>query len=452
MTTQPMSFYGRLWRLVPQELGFLLPTLPVVIAGYAVLSALFSAGSGTLAVFVGVFLLVAMMYAARGFGMFELLRLRAAGRPAIEAPRWETRGVTGFWAKLFAPFANGHYWLYLLHGVLVNPIVGIVTWSIAFSWLVTAVATSTYWIYSRWLPEPTRDWGFLERGLSMVLPGADLRVDRLVADNILFAVIGVVMLLMLPFITRGLTMLHWLIARGMLSRFRSEHLAEQVAEVSASRTAAVAAEGTALRRLERDIHDGPQQRLVRMQMDLATAERKLETDPQAARILVSEAMQQAKDALEELRALSRGFAPPILLDRGLAAALDSLTLRSPVPVNFVNALPAEVALPPEIERNAYFVGAELLANAAKHASAGQIELRLGLREAESAVWLDLVVTDNGMGGARMVEGHGLAGLVERLRGVGGRLDVSSPTGGPTTVSAHLPVSAAAFGASDAPAP
>src|SRR5690606_8327442 len=134
----------------------------------------------------------------------------------------------------------------------------------------------------------------------------------------------------LPFVPGGLLRApHW-IAEGMLGAGRADALTEQVDALAASRGAAVAAEGHSLRRLERDIHDGPQQRLVRLQMDLASAERALESDPEGARARIAEAAEQSKAALDELRALSRGFAPPILLDRGLTAALESLAVRSPV--------------------------------------------------------------------------------------------------------------------------
>ena len=129
------------------------------------------------------------------------------------------------------------------------------------------------------------------------------------------------------------------------------------------------AEDQSLRRLERDIHDGPQQRLVRLQMDLASAERKLDADPDAAKALLAEAREQARDTLEELRALSRGFAPPILQDRGLVAGLESLAARSTIPVQPGAAARPRLRLPPEIERSAYFVAAELLTNAAKHSGA-----------------------------------------------------------------------------------
>jgi signal transduction histidine kinase len=227
----------------------------------------------------------------------------------------------------------------------------------------------------------------------------------------------------------------------MHAAFRSEELQVQMADLSASRSAAVAAEGTALRRLERDIHDGPQQRLVRLQMDLASAERQLEKDPDAARELIAEARTQSKEALEELRALSRGFAPPILMDRGLVAALESLAVRSPLPTHVESLLPAELVLPPELERNAYFIAAEALTNVAKHARAQNAWVRLELRRIPptDAVWLDVVVTDDGVGGASAVAGHGLSGIAERLRGLGGSVEVVSPVGGPTHVISHLPL-------------
>jgi signal transduction histidine kinase len=212
-------------------------------------------------------------------------------------------------------------------------------------------------------------------------------------------------------------------------------LRQQVTGLASSRSAAVAAEGTALRRLERDIHDGPQQRLVRLQMDLAAADRQLDDDPAAARKLLEEALQQSKDALDELRALSRGFAPPILLDRGLVAALESLAVRAAVPTTVVSELPDGTALPEELQRNAYYIAAEALTNVAKHAEATAATVTV--RVADGA--LEIEVADDGRGGAISVAGHGIAGLHERVHGLGGTLEVTSPDGGPTSVVAHLPL-------------
>jgi len=176
-------------------------------------------------------------------------------------------------------------------------------------------------------------------------------------------------------------------------------------------------------------------------MDLAAAERQLDSDPEKARGLISEAMQQSKDALEELRALSRGFAPPILLDRGLVAALESAAARSEIPTRLVSDLPPATELPQEIERNAYFVASEALVNAGKHSGAASVEIRVATRRLPETdeTWLDVTVTDDGAGGAFSIDGHGIAGLAERLHGLGGTLELSSPTGGPTVVAAHIPL-------------
>jgi signal transduction histidine kinase len=235
--------------------------------------------------------------------------------------------------------------------------------------------------------------------------------------------------------------MHAGIARGLLGAWRSEALQREVADLSASRGAAIHAEDQSLRRLERDIHDGPQQRLVRLQMDISSAGRKIESDPDAARRLLAEASAQASDALEELRALSRGFAPPILQDRGLIAGVESLAARSTVPATFDSALPANTRFTPEIERSAYFIVAELLTNVAKHSNARAVRVSVVLRDDPLAGtdWLDLWVSDNGTGGAVVETGHGLSGLVERLRGLRGTLNVDSPLGGPTQISAHIPL-------------
>ncbi|MFE5671861.1 sensor histidine kinase [Agromyces sp. NPDC056523] len=459
-TTQPMTDaaprrrrgYGGLWAAVPRELGFLLLGFPIAIVGFVVLVTLFSTGASLLVVVVGLAIVVAALYTARGFGMVELVRLAWAGRPEIRRPNWEAAapGGDGPWRAFFAPFVDGHYWLYLLHGMVVAPIVALFSWTVTIVWLAVGLGGVTYWFWAMFLPVGGREFWPHEWVLDRIWPGGSAAVDiePLVGESIVQLVLGAVFLLTLPFVTAGLTWMHDQIARGMLGAWRSEALQRQVQQLAASRGAAVQAEDAALRRLERDIHDGPQQRLVRLQMDLAAIERKLESDPDAARTLLGEARDQARDTLDELRALSRGFAPPLLQDRGLASALESLAGRSPVPVILELDLPADAALPAAIERNAYFIAAELLTNAAKHAAASAIRLRLSTRDTgSSGLWLDLWVTDNGRGGATAMPGHGLAGLDERIRGLGGVLLIDSPAGGPTVIGAHFPyVPAASVGA------
>ncbi len=430
------NLYAQLWRGVPRELGFLLPLLAIVVVGLTLTASLFFTGIGGIFIIVGVLAVIAALFAARGFGMFELLRLRGAGVPAITPPVWDRVPSEASWfARLMAPVVDGHYWLYLLHTMVVNPIVGIATWTVTIVWTTTAFGGVTYWLWSLWLDPEDRGYGLLDQLRLVMGPDDAAAFVGSPAEIVLAFVVGLLFLATLPFVTHGLVLVHQGIARGMLAAFLSEQLKREVTGLAASRSAAVAAEGTALRRLERDIHDGPQQRLVRLQMDLAAADRQLDGDPAAARALIEEAMQQSKDALEELRSLSRGFAPPILLDRGLVAALESLAVRAALPLTITSALPTDLELPVEVQRNAYFIAAEAITNAAKHSGATVVDVGLRLRDSG----LDVVVTDDGHGGAAPAEGHGLAGLDERVRGLGGTLVITSPAGGPTSIAAHLPV-------------
>jgi signal transduction histidine kinase len=430
------NFYLRLWKGVPRELLFLLLGFPIATAGFILTLTLFNTGVGTLfPLFIGVFVLVGTMYAARGFATLELTRLDWAKQPAITRVDWQDRRAgTGFWNWLRSIFANGHYWLALLHAMVINFAVTLFSWIVVVCWVTAAGGGLTYWFWDRFTHKPhlqlyISQWIFAGRGL--VRPTA----GYVLGEHLFDFAWGLVLLATLPFITRGLTKMHWGIAYGVLGAWKSEALSQQVLDLNEARGAASSAEGHSLRRLERDIHDGPQQRLVRMQMDLAAADRQLDDDPDKARTLIAEAMQQSKDALEELRALSRGFAPPILLDRGLVAALESAATRSPIPARVVDKLPVRAKLPQEIERNAYFAASEALANAVKHSGATEIEIRVSKVEKSLVV----TVTDNGSGGAVAKDGHGLAGLDERMRGSGGTLGVQSPVGGPTIVSARLPL-------------
>ena len=413
---QQGSLYWQLWRGVPRELLFLLLGLPIALLVFVVTQSLFWTGVGSIFTFIlGVVCIIGAMYVARGMGWLELRRLELAGMPRITEPVWQQR-EPGFWSWLRSMFGNGHYWLYLLYTSTTNFLVTLISWSLTITWVTLALGGTTYPL-----------WAFQA--------GADTDPARMVVTTLA----GFLALASLPLLTRGLTLVHHYQSKLLLGAFASDALRVQVGDLAQARGAAISAEGHSLRRLERDIHDGPQQRLVRLQMDLAAAERQLDGDPDKARALIAEAMSQSKEALEELRALSRGFAPPMLLDRGLVAALESAATRSTVPTRVVSEL-GDASIPLEIERNAYFVASEALANAAKHAGASDVEVRLHQRLDAETTWLDVVVTDNGEGGAIATPGHGLAGLEERMRGLGGTLEVQSPPGGPTIVSAHLPVS------------
>jgi signal transduction histidine kinase len=441
------ALYPRLWRTLPRELGFLLLAYPVALAGFVAVLVLVVTGFGTIfTFFIGVFVFIGGLYVSRAFGLVEIVRLGWAGRSVIPRPEWQdARARQGFWAWLRSIFGNGHYWLYLVHALVVNPIIALISWIVTVVWVAVALGTLSYSLWINSVQTGSDDGGkyYLTNWL---VPNTLTGSQRTVAELALNALLGLLMLVLLPFVSRGLVMMHWGVARLLLGAFRSDVLQRKLIALAASQRAAASAEGQSLRKLERDLHDGPQQRLVRLQMDIAAAQRQLDADPDKARELLDGAMTQSREALEELRSLSRGFAPPLLLDRGLVPALDALTSRSAVPATFVDELPEGTELPLEIARNAYFVASELITNVAKHASASSLELSLGMRRVpdtdsptQAETWLDLTVSDNGNGGAAEEPGHGLAGLDERVRGLGGILHLSSPVGGPTVVTVHIPV-------------
>jgi signal transduction histidine kinase len=196
-------------------------------------------------------------------------------------------------------------------------------------------------------------------------------------------------------------------------------------------------EASELHRIERDLHDGAQQRLVMLTIDLGLASERIDADPGAAKQLILDGQEQAREALAEIRNLVRGIAPSILLDRGLVPAVESISGRGPVPTVLVSNLAIGERLPPATERAAYFVVTEALANVAKHSRAHRCEVRFR-REDERLV---IEVWDDGGGGARIEPGGGLAGLASRIAGVDGTFSVSSPPGGPTLVRAEIPMAA-----------
>ena len=248
-------------------------------------------------------------------------------------------------------------------------------------------------------------------------------------------VAGIVLLPVAASVSRGLVALHRAVVAGLVCDSETTRLQRRVETLEGSRRAVLDVEASELRRIERDLHDGAQQRLVRLTMDLGLAADRIEADPAAARELVLEAQGQARQALAELRDLVRGISPAILLDRGLVPALSSLAARSPVPTTVQSTLPEGVRPPDSVERAAYFVVAEALANVAKHATATRCEIRC------RPAWNTLVVEvwDDGAGGATMVPGGGLAGLAGRVEALDGTLAIDSPAGGPTTVRAEIPV-------------
>jgi PAS domain S-box-containing protein len=202
--------------------------------------------------------------------------------------------------------------------------------------------------------------------------------------------------------------------------------------LAASRRRIVQAGDEERRRLERNLHDGAQQRLVALALTVRMAERKLESDPETACRLLAHASTELDQALGELREIARGLHPAVLTDRGLGPALDALATRAPIPVDVAGEVDAR--LPPPVEAAAYYVVAEALTNVAKYARA--TEAWVGLRRDDGLLVVE--VADDGVGGADASRGSGLRGLADRVEALGGRLEVSSPEGGGTTLRATLP--------------
>ncbi|HST98263.1 MAG TPA: sensor domain-containing protein, partial [Geodermatophilus sp.] len=379
-----------------------------------------AAGTGLLVVWVGVAVLAAVLLAARGFAGVERAWLPAVLGTPLPRPayrRTEGRAVR----RLTTPLRDPQCWLDALHAVLRFPF-ALLAFVVTVTWWAVTLGGLTYGLWDWALPYGPDNEDLLQL---LGLPTGTGR--RILA----YTLIGAVFAVLLPFVVRGVALLQATLGRVLLTS-RAATQAE-LGRLAEGRDAAVAAEAVALRRLERDIHDGPQQQLVRLGMDLARAQRQLDRDPTAARATLGEAVDRAQEALEELRALSRGIAPPVLADRGLAAALAAIAARSPVPVELAIDLP-EHRLAPAVENTAYFVVSEALANVAKHS--GAATCRVAVVVAGSV--LRVTVEDDGRGGAVLAPGHGLAGLADRMRAVDGVLTVDSPPGGTTRLVAELP--------------
>ncbi|GAA4735761.1 sensor histidine kinase [Phytohabitans rumicis] len=222
------------------------------------------------------------------------------------------------------------------------------------------------------------------------------------------------------------------LARRLLAPTTAARLAAQVEHLAQTRAAAVDASAVELRRIERDLHDGAQARLVALTMNLGMAQDMFDTDPDAAKALLADARAGARQATSELRDLVRGIHPPLLADRGLPGALQALALASSIPVDLDVRLDRRLAAP--VESAAYFTVAEALANAIKHSGASRIAVSVVDDEGS----LRLRVHDDGSGGADPAGGTGLRGIQRRLAPFDGTVRVTSPAGGPTLVEAELP--------------
>jgi signal transduction histidine kinase len=391
------------------------------IGAFAIIASIASLGFTTLLAGIGVALLGIAIEGSRLVARIERWRafLGEPARPAAH-PYRPLRG--GFFGILRAEFADESRWRDVVYVAINLPLSIIEILVVGIVWLAALSSLASPLWYDA-VAGATLPWylGPLSGHEAVVV--------------LLRTILGIALLPVAASLSQLVMALHRAVVGGLLCTSESRELRRQVAALQRSRSAVLDTEASELHRIERDLHDGAQQRLVMLTIDLGLASERIETDPAAAKELILEGQAEARHALAEIRQLVRGIAPSILLDRGLVAALDSIAGRGPVPAVIESDLAPGERLPAATERTAYFVVTEALANVAKHSEARHCEVRC-LRDGSALV---VEVSDDGRGGATMEPGGGLAGLASRIASVDGTFTLSSPVGGPTVVRAEIPI-------------
>ena len=366
---------------------------------------------------VGLPLLGATLRLGEWFARAE--RARLALMLGVRIPAWPAEGRGGYrWGVIprWRMFTERATWGEIGYALLRLP-VSAVALTISVGVWAAGLVLLTLPLYNKYLPSGGAKLG------DTVLTGTPVLAAS--------AVLGALLLLAAAQLTRGLGIADAAMSRRLLGP--PSDLAARVTELEISRERVVDAAEAERRRIERDLHDGAQQRLVALAMDLGRAKARFADDPDAAAELVGQAHAQAKEALSELRNLVRGVHPPVLTERGLDAALSGLAALCPVPVEVHVDVPVRPKA--SVEAVAYFVVAEALTNVAKHSRASHAKVVVEGHGYPGT--LTVMVSDDGIGGAN-ANSPGLSGLADRVSGVDGRLTVESPVGGPTIIAAELP--------------
>jgi signal transduction histidine kinase len=427
---RPTSAPRRMIRQLGTDTGYNLIGLVAAVASFSVILTFFVLGVSTLAVTIGLPILALTMLIARGFADLHRLSLRSVVRRPSPRPLYSAPPANAGWfRRLINPLTSGQSWLDLVAGLIDLPF-AITAFVFTVVWWCLALGGITYGLWDWTLPTDQHQANGIvvnNESLAEVLGFGASSAARIGVNE----GVGVFFLLTLPLVVRLAALARAHVNRALLCGVAE--MRREITGLQMQKQAAASAEANALRRLERDIHDGPQQRLVRLAMDLGRARQQLDRDPEAARATIDEALGQTRETLDELRALSRGIAPPILTDRGLPSALAALAGRCPVPVDLaIN--PERGRLEAGIDSAAYFVTAESLTNVAKHSRASTCAVTV----ARAPGRLGITIADDGVGGASVAKGHGLAGLTDRVHAAGGTLHVTSPNGGPTQIRAEIP--------------
>ena len=402
------------------RIGYLLLALPLGVIEFCFLVTTISFGVGTAITLIGIPVLILTVYIWRWLAGLERQLIGLLTGIHIPSPYRAVRAGASWWDKLKATLADPATWKDLVFLLLQFPL-GIA--SFVITTVVLGVAIGALWA-------PAYYWA-IEDGIGVGLFHADTLIEALA----LMPLGALVLFLGVPALG-ALGRLYGMLASVLLGSNPDPELTAEVSDLRDARLRIIAAADAERRRIERDLHDGAQQRLVALALTLRMAERRAaEGDPEAAE-LVRQAGEEAGHALAELRDLARGIHPAILTNRGLRAALDDLAARATVPVE-ITATPAERLSEP-VEAAAYFVVSECLTNVSKHSRAQVAEVSVTVADGRVTV----TVSDDGVGGAELDEGSGLQGLVDRVGAVDGQLTVHSPPGEGTRVVATIPLEAA----------
>jgi signal transduction histidine kinase len=359
--------------------GFMIAGFPINVAAFVLIVALFSFGVSTLVVWLGLVVLLVATKVVFGFAAANRGLIRGTLGVDIPTPKITYDDSGSFWQRYLHRLTHPQMWRNLAYLLLAFP---------------------------------------------------------LACFELPLGLVGLVILPVGMFVLPVVAALHVLLARALLGASTTEELEQKAERLQASRARGVDAAEAERRRIERDLHDGAQQRLVAVAMGLGRAKNKMDADPDAAKALIDEAHADAKLAVSELRDLARGIYPAVLGDRGLDAALSSLAAKCPIPVE-VNVR-IDPRPPAAVESTAYFIVGECLTNIAKHSGAAEARVNAWREERPTGDLVVVEITDDGHGGASMRPGGGLSGLADRAATIDGVMTVVSPIGGPTVIRADLP--------------
>jgi signal transduction histidine kinase len=411
MSIKPISatISHSIWFL--RSSAFLLTSCFLGILWFALIAMVLSLGEKLLIVGIGLPILLLSLLIVRQAVNIERARLTRFLGITIH-PTYQPITVKVWWRRILAFASDPALWRDWLYIFLLLPlgIFDLVVFILAFCAPIGLLVTllSSLWIENIAL-------------LHFLAIDSWLKVFAVTLLGLLWIWAG-------SYVIIGTAQLHGICAQNLLG----VPLSVRMAALAESRTQVLEAALSERQRIARDLHDGAQQNLIALAMDLGMAKEKLETEPEMARTLIIKAHDQAKRSLAELRDLVRGIYPAILTDRGLDAALSALAGRSPVPVTVTVQL--KERFPELIESTAYFIVAEALTNIAKHSSASSASVTLSQEQKD----LIIEIRDNGHGGAKIARGAGLAGIQDRLKVLEGTLTISSPPGGPTYLRGVLP--------------